>query len=77
MARINTPIRYDRSHPGPSNVHIFHDYQVIVGNIGTVYDGPNESEAYEAYDIDYRNTRGTGSVTLMKDGEIAKERFFK
>lgn len=74
MARINPPIRYDRSHTGPSNAHVFHDYQVIVGNIGTVYSGPNGFEANKAYNSNYDGTRADGSVTLMKDGDIAKER---
>lgn len=51
-------------------------YQVIVGNIGTVYDGPSRREAHKTYD-EYRrqSKRGYGraageDVTLFLDNEI-------
>ena len=50
-------------------------YQVIVGNIGEVYDGDNKAEARESYREYYAQSReGYGraageSVTLMVDNE--------
>lgn len=58
-------------------------YQVIVGNIGTVYDGDNGFEADKRYNTYVgRSRRGEGRcayepVTLMKDGEPHKEHFHK
>lgn len=50
-------------------------YQVIVGNIGTVYDGESPIEANKAWG-EYKKQSGTGVgraageiVTLMKNGE--------
>ncbi len=54
-------------------------YQVIVGNIGTVYEGDDEFEAYatfQMYRIDSKYSRGRAageSVTLLADGEVVKE----
>ena len=54
-------------------------YQVIVGNIGQVYSGPEESEAREVYCLyRERGIEGLGrcaheDVTLCKDGEIVAE----
>lgn len=51
-------------------------YEVIVGNIGTVYDGPLFKEALTSYSEYKRQSkahygRAAGeSVTLLKDGEI-------
>lgn len=54
-------------------------YQVIVGNIGTVYDGTSRKVAVNTYD-EYvkQSTRGIGraageSVLLMADGEPEQE----
>jgi hypothetical protein len=56
-------------------------YEVIVGNIGTVYQGCIKSEAYALY-LSYRRDsmqqygRAAGeAVTLMIDGETAVEYF--
>ncbi len=54
-------------------------YQVIVGNIGTVYDGPELKKAIASFKRYMElSTIGGGRgghepVTLMKDGEIRKE----
>ena len=54
-------------------------YQVVVGNVGTVYDGDSYNDAMHAYG-DYRQQSMDGigraageSVTLFNDGEIEKE----
>ena len=54
-------------------------YEVIVGNVGTVYDGPRRHEAMTQY-AQYvsRSQAGDGRaadepVTLLKDGEIIRE----
>ena len=54
-------------------------YEVVVGNIGTVYQGSDEAEAHEQYRT-YINdsTAGYGrvggeTVTLFKNGEIEEE----
>lgn len=50
-------------------------YSVIVGNVGTVYDGPDRQIAFASYDSWVRTSdegRGSGAgepVTLMRDGE--------
>jgi hypothetical protein len=56
-----------------------HRYEVIVGNIGTVYDGASMSAASETY-RDYvmmskseRGRAGGESVTMFKDGDIVRE----
>ena len=56
-----------------------HDYEVIVGNIGTVYRGENEELAEENYqdyvELAYRE-KGEASgepVTFFVDDEIKKE----
>ena len=54
-------------------------YEVIVGNIGCVYSGPDESaalQAYHTYVRDSKNQYGRAageSVTLLEDGDIIKE----
>lgn len=54
-------------------------YQVIVGNVGTVYDGDNVAVAiyrYAAYKDASRDGIGRSAsepVTLMRDGEIWRE----
>jgi hypothetical protein len=54
-------------------------YEVIVGNIGTVYQGSNLKQANERYkEYVKQSKRGLGraggeSVTMMKGGEIHKE----
>lgn len=54
-------------------------YEVIVGNIGTVYNGRDEKEArkdfatYMQQSIDNYGRAGRESVVLMKDGEIIEE----
>jgi hypothetical protein len=53
-------------------------YQVIVGNIGTVYSGAQRPEAYRQFRR-YQETSGDygralgETVTMMVDGEIVKE----
>jgi hypothetical protein len=55
------------------------EWEVVVGNIGTVYSGPDEQEAQDVYNtyVDQSLSgagRGVGEdVVLMKDGEIAQE----
>ncbi len=55
------------------------NYQVIVGNIGTVYDGDSKQEAYKVYSdyvhqSKYCKGRPSGeSVTIMVDGEPENE----
>jgi len=54
-------------------------YQVIVSNVGTVYDGPNEEEAFALFNANLRDSRqaigrGAGEdVTLMLNGESYHE----
>lgn len=55
------------------------EYDVIVGNIGTIYTGSSEADARTIY-ADYVQTSiagfgraGNEPVTLMKDGEISEE----
>ena len=50
-----------------------HTYEVVVGNVGTVYNGPSLDEAEDWYDSYARaseRTRVVGEdVLLLKDGE--------
>ncbi|HET9536988.1 MAG TPA: hypothetical protein VFP43_16890 [Mesorhizobium sp.] len=54
-------------------------YQVVVGNIGTVYDGPSFLDAsfhLAAYRLQSQSGRGRAggeTVTLLRDGEILEE----
>jgi hypothetical protein len=54
-------------------------YEVIVGNIGTVYDGSNKKEAVRTYNIYVRQSkanygRASGEdVYLMLNGDIDRE----
>lgn len=54
-------------------------FEVIVGNVGTVYSGPNKREAVLRYNtyVDRSKTGrgrcGDEDVTLMQDGEIVME----
>jgi lipoprotein-anchoring transpeptidase ErfK/SrfK len=54
-------------------------YEVIIGNIGTVYSGKDGFEAFKRFQIYSGQSKGnygraTGEdVTLMKNGEIRKE----
>ncbi len=56
-----------------------HTYQVIVGNIGTVYDGDNGFDARRTFmsyvkDSGAKYGRASGEpVTLMRDGEPVEE----
>jgi hypothetical protein len=56
-------------------------YEVIVGNIGTVYTGTSKAEAikrfntYVAQSKSLRGRAGGESVTIIKDGEPIKEHF--
>ena len=56
-----------------------HDYEVVVGNIGTVYSGRNGFEAnktFGAYVSQSKSNYGRASgesVVLFKDGEITRE----
>lgn len=56
-----------------------HNYQVIVGNIGTVYEGTNGFEAIKEYNqyvsISKEGTGRAGNeqVTLLRDNDIYKE----
>ena len=58
-----------------------HNYEVIVANIGRVYDGKNAFDAtvcYNTYVGKSKRQEGRAadeSVTLLKDGEIIKEHF--
>ena len=54
-------------------------FQVVVGNLGTVYDGHDEETAYESFgeycglsSDDYGRCGGE-TVTLMCDGEVVEE----
>lgn len=56
-----------------------HKYQIIVGNIGTVYDGDSRIEAIQAYS-EYRNQsrnnygRASGeNVSMFENGELKWE----
>lgn len=55
------------------------NWEVIVGNVGCVYSGPDETEARNAFDnyttaSDLGKGRVAGEdVTLMKDGEPEAE----
>ena len=55
------------------------NYEIIVGNIGTVYRGTSRLEAfriYHAYVELSKTDTGRGGdepVTMMRDGDIAKE----
>ena len=56
-------------------------YEVIVGNIGTVYSGPNGFEAHTKFQV-YAGQSKTGygrasgeDVTIMRNGEPIKEYF--
>lgn len=57
----------------------FHSYQVIVGNIGQVYNGTDGQEAWNTFDeyvsqsISGKGRAGCESVTMMKDGDIDTE----
>lgn len=57
------------------------DYEVIVGNIGTVYEGHNKAAAlryYETYVKHSKEQYGRASnepVTVMMDGDIMVEYF--
>lgn len=63
----------------PSSPRTSHSYTVLVGNIGTVYDGKSKASA----DADYRHyvaesKSGSGraggeSVTMFEDGRIIRE----
>jgi len=54
-------------------------YEVLVGNIGTVYHGKEEHIAYQIFNsYVWRSVQGLGraaneSVTLFKDDEIVNE----
>jgi hypothetical protein len=54
-------------------------FEVVVGNVGTVYSGDNKEEAERKFDA-YMNLSMSGygrvayeTVTLMQDGEIIAE----
>ena len=55
------------------------NYEVVVGNIGTVYSGANRNAARKVYAIYIQESRGkygraSGEpVTLIQDGEIIAE----
>jgi tetratricopeptide (TPR) repeat protein len=55
------------------------DYVVVVGNIGTVYSGPSQSEAMKHYSEYVRQSKTGGGraggedVTLFKNDQIVKE----
>lgn len=58
-----------------------HAYQVIVGNIGIVYEGPNDFEAireYNTYVSQSKENYGRAAgepITLLRDDEIYKEHY--
>lgn len=55
------------------------EYEVVVGNIGTVYRGPDESMALKKFEIYVAQSeegygRASGeSVTILKDGDVWRE----
>lgn len=55
------------------------NWQVIVGNVGTVYDGPSRRDAYatfNSYRADSKSGRGRAAgepVTLMRGGDVFRE----
>ena len=57
-------------------------YQVVVGNVGTVYDGNNVREAmrvYRTYRVESMFGKGRASgeqVTLFEDGDIRRLHLF-
>lgn len=57
------------------------EYEVIVGNIGTVYSGPNSKIARKTFSTYVKQSKtgygraGGEDVTLMKDREIIKEHY--
>lgn len=65
--------------PTPGTFRVESQYEVLVGNIGTVYSGTDEDEAQRTYNryctlSMTQNGRAAGeSVTLFKDGEIEME----
>ena len=57
-------------------------YEVIVGNIGTVYSGNDKTEALRVFDVyqdQSENSIGSRAygedVTLLGDGEMVKEHY--
>ena len=57
-----------------------HNYEVVVGNVGTIYNGPSLVEASKLYSdyVDISETRpgsraGGEDVVLFKDGEPVRE----
>jgi len=58
-----------------------HEWEVIVGNIGTVYSGTNGFEARKKFSTYVKQSKtGYGraayeDVTLMKDGDMVKEHY--
>lgn len=58
-----------------------HEYEVIVGNVGTVYNGGSKAEAtkkfksYVAVSMENRGRAGGENVTMMCDGEPCAEFF--
>ena len=54
-------------------------YEVIVGNVGTVYSGPSYQKAYLAFrDYYHQSIHGYGraageNVAFLKNGEITQE----
>lgn len=56
-------------------------YEVIVGNVGTIYDGGSYREALKRFKTYVEISKsgsgraGNEDVTLMRDGEIIKEHF--
>lgn len=70
----------DKSPPPPVNrAALVKHWQVVVGNIGTVYDGtdrPTAMSTYAAYRSASRSGHGRGAhenVTLLCDGEVFRE----
>jgi hypothetical protein len=51
------------------------NYEVIISNVGKVYDGYSRAEAMKAYAIYQRQSekRYTQDVTVMRDNEIYLE----
>ena len=67
------------SHESLSPVRPNARHEVIVGNIGTVYDGPSEIKALAKYDTYVNQSRDNygraagESVTMLTNGEISRE----
>ena len=78
---FNRGYAYGRKLERTGNPMKRHKYEVIVGNIGTVYSGNSKSEAVNTYNgyvdqsVGGRGRAGGEDVTMMADGEPYREHF--